>query len=115
MTKKRSHRQEQFIWNKIFNHWNIYLPEAARKLVVVEAELERAENRIDQLSLENSRYADEVRTLSNDLKSFEASDEQFADRESQVFFSKFIIFRRSWLNYFNLRIRLFIFLRWKQE
>ena len=84
--KKRSHRQEQFIWNKIFNHWNIYLPEAARKLVVVEAELERAENRIDQLSLENSRYADEVRTLSNDLKSFEASDEQFADRESQVNF-----------------------------
>lgn len=63
-----------------------FFSEAARKLVVVEAELERAENRIDQLSLENSRYADEVRTLSNDLKSFEASDEQFADRESQVYF-----------------------------
>ena len=56
-------------------------------MVVVEAELERAENRIDQLSLENSRYTEEVRTLSNDLKSFEASDEQFADRESQVSFN----------------------------
>ena len=60
------------------------MSEAARKLVVVESELERAENRIDDLSLENSRLKEELRTLSNDLKSFEASDEQFAERETQV-------------------------------
>ena len=62
----------------------VLILEAARKLVVVESELERAENRIDDLSLENSRLKEELRTLSNDLKSFEASDEQFAERETQV-------------------------------
>jgi uncharacterized protein YeeX (DUF496 family) len=52
--------------------------------VVVESELDRTEKRVDELSLENSRLKDELRTLSNELKSFEASDEQFADREAQV-------------------------------
>jgi len=58
--------------------------EASRKLVVIESELDRAEKRIDEFSLENSRLKDEVRNLSNELKSFEASDEQFSEREGQV-------------------------------
>lgn len=51
---------------------------------MIENELDRAEKRIDEFSLENARLKDEVRTLSNELKSFEASDEQFAEREGQV-------------------------------
>ena len=61
--------------------------------MVVESELERAENRIDDLSLENSRLKEELRTLSNDLKSFEASDEQFAERETQVRLDHINIFK----------------------
>jgi len=49
--------------------------EISRKLVVVENELERAEKRIDDLSFENSKLKDEIRTYSNELKSFEAADE----------------------------------------
>ena len=56
----------------------------ARKLVVVENELERSEKRIDDLTFENSKLKDEIRTYSNELKSFEAADEQYSERETQV-------------------------------
>ena len=58
--------------------------EVARKLVVVENELERSEKRIDDLTFENSKLKDEIRTYSNELKSFEAADEQYSERETQV-------------------------------
>ena len=60
------------------------ISEVARKLVVVESELERAEKRIDDLSFENKKLKDEIRTYSNELKSFEAADEQYTERETQV-------------------------------
>ena len=53
-------------------------------MVVVENELERAEKRIDDLAFENSKLKDEVRTYSNELKSFEAQDNQYNERETQV-------------------------------
>ena len=52
--------------------------------MVVENELERAEKRIDVLTFENSKLKDEIRTYSNELKSFEAADEQYSERETQV-------------------------------
>jgi chromosome segregation ATPase len=58
--------------------------EVSRKLVVVENELERAEKRVDDLVFENSKLKDEVRTYSNELKSFEAQDNQYNEREAQV-------------------------------
>ena len=60
------------------------LLEVSRKLVVVENELERAEKRVDDLVFENSKLKDEVRTYSNELKSFEAQDNQYNEREAQV-------------------------------
>ena len=53
---------------------------------MVESELERAEKRIDDLSFENKKLKDEIRTYSNELKSFEAADEQYTERETQVSF-----------------------------
>ena len=58
--------------------------ECARKLNVLESELERSEDRVDKLSIENARLKEEVRQLSNERKSFEASDEQFSARETHV-------------------------------
>ena len=57
---------------------------------MVESELERAEKRIDDLSFENKKLKDEIRTYSNELKSFEAADEQYTERETQVSFIKII-------------------------
>ena len=73
----------------INNHFTYIIPEVARKLVVVESELERAEKRIDDLSFENKKLKDEIRTYSNELKSFEAADEQYTERETQVKWRKF--------------------------
>ena len=63
---------------------NSYFLECARKLNVLESELERSEDRVDKLSIENARLKEEVRQLSNERKSFEASDEQFSARETHV-------------------------------
>ena len=72
--------------------------------MVVENELERAEKRIDVLTFENSKLKDEIRTYSNELKSFEAADEQYSERETQVgssdhlqFFSIFYIWHEAWV------------------
>ena len=51
---------------------------------MLESELERSEDRVDKLSIENARLKEEVRQLSNERKSFEASDEQFSARETHV-------------------------------
>ena len=75
-----------FSINSLFTN---IIPEVARKLVVVESELERAEKRIDDLSFENKKLKDEIRTYSNELKSFEAADEQYTERETQVNWRKF--------------------------
>ena len=77
---------------------------------MVESELERAEKRIDDLSFENKKLKDEIRTYSNELKSFEAADEQYTERETQVGyflnfnFSQKINFLKFFLKFFSSKL-----------
>ena len=67
---------------------------------------------MDKLSIENARLKEEVRQLSNERKSFEASDEQFAARETHVIILNLeFTLTRAWY-YFDFPYLLFALWKW---
>ena len=71
---KKENFQTSFLKSKIFN--TLLFAQVARKLAMVEADLERAEERAETGESKIVELEEELRVVGNNLKSLEVSEEK---------------------------------------